>query len=191
MSKRPLHQSMPSHLQKPHHLMCEMYTCLAKCLLQCAGWLWSGFLHCCNHVLGGWGHNNSYRCVLVGLKPTQHCLQQAAASTLPASLWLSQHVMLACGSAGVLLLECCLHIAHIRTKQKDKIRSMLCLYKPQGHAVEGALTHLWLLLLSAGRCVCRLGCCDIGSPYCGEEHCGLCQQHLWHLQHCCTEPCGI
>lgn len=50
---------------KAHHLLCEMYTCLANCFFQCAGWLWSGFLHCCNHVLGSWGHNDSYRCVLV------------------------------------------------------------------------------------------------------------------------------
>ncbi len=94
--------------------------------------------------------------------------------------------MLACGTADVLLLECCHHIVHIRTKQKDNLRSMLCLYKPQGPAfVYGRCCSVLAC------CVCRVRCCDTGGPYCGEKHCGLRQQHLWHLQHCCTEPCGI
>lgn len=45
--------------------------------------------------------------MLVGLKRTQHCLQMAAASKSPVSLWLSQVVMFVCGTAGALLLQCC------------------------------------------------------------------------------------
>jgi len=132
MSQRPLQQSMPPYLQRRITFSVKMYTFLAKCLLQNAGWLWSGFLHCCNHVLGSWGHNNSYRCVLVGLKPTLHCLQKAAASTLPASLWLSQLVMLACGTAGVLLLEyCSSHCTH-EDKAERPIQEHAVLAEPTG-----------------------------------------------------------
>ncbi len=51
--------------------------------------------------------------------------------------------MLAVGTAGVLLLVCCLHMSHMKPKLEHHFGSMLCLYKPQGHAVEDAPAFIY------------------------------------------------